>query len=316
MNCDFRERYFPSTDGIHTLYSEIYSPKEGEVRAVVQLAHGMIDYVGRYSLLAEYFVSRGFVFAGHHHLGHGKSVSSKEEYGYFADKGGVNFLLRDMHRMNRYLRDEYPGKPVILLGHSMGSFIARLYVERYPHSISAAIIHGTAGPNPALPFGRALSYIISKTHKKYHRSELVNKLAFGAYNSAFPIEDGPRAWLSRDKELADITDEYTSFAFTTSGYCDLFKMLAKCNSRDWFIHYPKEIPTLIVSGTADPVGGKNAQGPKYVYTRLKKAGCHNLTLKLYEDARHELFRETNREEVFQYLSDWIEDACGLNQGVR
>ena len=305
MDYGFRERLFPSTDGIHTLYSEIYYPKEGEVRAVIQLAHGMIDYVGRYRLLAEFFVSQGFVFAGHHHLGHGKSVKSAEEYGYFADKGGVNFLLRDMHRMNRFLRDEYPGKPVILLGHSMGSFIARLYVERYPHSISAAIIHGTAGKNPALPFGRALAYLITKTHKKYHKSNLVNKLAFGAYNSAFPIEEGARAWLSRDKALADETDEYTSFAFTASGYSDLFKMLARCNRRDWFIYYPKEIPTLIVSGTADPVGGKYAQGPRYVYARLKKSGCDKLTLKLYEGARHELFRETNREEVFSDLYNWI-----------
>jgi alpha-beta hydrolase superfamily lysophospholipase len=304
MNCDFREITFPSTDGVHNIYAELYLPR-GEVRGIIQLVHGMIDHVGRYRELAEYMTERGFIFAGNHHLGHGKSVNSPEEYGYFADKGGVNFLLRDLHRLNRLLRDEYPGIPIVLLGHSMGSFLARLYVERYPHSIKAAIIHGTAGPNPMLPLGRALAYTVKKTHKRYHRSALVNRLAFGAYNSAFPVEDGARAWLSRDKAQADEVDEYVSFVFTAAGYSDLFKMLAKCNSRDWFVNYPKEIPTLIVSGTADPVGGKYASGPKYVYSRLKKNGVPNLELKLYDGARHELFRETNREEVFSDLYSWI-----------
>ena len=296
---------FPSTDEKHTIYAEIYTPKTEAPRAVIQLAHGMVDHAGRYKLLAEYLTGKGYIFAGHHHLGHGKSVSSPDEFGYFADKGGVNFLLRDMHRFNRYLRDEYAPLPVIVFGHSMGSFITRLYIERYPHSIKGAVIHGTAGKNPALPLGRILSKIIQKTHRQHHRSKLVHDLAFGASNSAFPKE-GTRAWLSRDPELAEEMDEYIGFLFTASGYCDLFKMLAQCNRQDWYDHYPIRMPTLIMSGTADPVGGKNAKGPKEVCEGLVAAGCTDITLKLYDGARHELFRETNRDEVFADLGAWLD----------
>lgn len=305
MNYEFRELSFPSSDGVHKIYAEIYIPRSGEIRGIVQLAHGMVDHVGRYKLLADYLTGEGFVFAGNHHLGHGRSVTDKDDFGFFAKKGGVDLVLGDLNRMNSLLKEEYPNLPLVLLGHSMGSFIARLYTERYPDTVDAVIIHGTAGPNPLLPFGRALSFAVKHLHSTHHRSALINSLAFGAYNSAFPKSEGVRAWLSRDKALADETDEYTDFIFTASAYSDLFKMLASSNSRRWYKHYPKSMPTLIVSGTDDPVGGKNAKGPRYVYKHLKSAGVDRLSIKLYDGARHELFRETNREEVFYDLTEWI-----------
>jgi alpha-beta hydrolase superfamily lysophospholipase len=153
MNYNFSEISFQSADGIHTVYAELYTPKNKTVKGIVQLAHGMADYVGRYRELADRLCSEGYVFAGNHHLGHGKTAGTPDEFGYFAKENGVLYLLKDLHTMNRYLRDTFPTLPVVLLGHSMGSFLARLYILRHPHSIRGVIIHGTAGKNPLCPIG-------------------------------------------------------------------------------------------------------------------------------------------------------------------
>lgn len=307
MNYNFSEITFPSKDGIHTIYAEIYTPKRSTARGVVQLAHGMIDYVGRYKALAEYLCGKGYILAGNHHLGHGKSASTSEELGYFADADGVELVVRDMHAMNKILRDEFPALPVFVMGHSMGSFITRLYVEKYPHSIKGAIIHGTGGPNRLLPLGKALASLIAKTRGKKYRSPLIKKLAFGSYNSRFPKSEGKDAWLTRDvAAVADrANDKYTSFDFTVSAYLDLFSMIGGCNSKEWFDSYPKELPTLIISGDMDPVGNYG-KGPDYVYKHLLISGCKSVELKMYEGARHELFNETNKEEVFSDLVGWLD----------
>lgn len=312
MNYEFSEYTYPSSDGSHTVYAEIYVPKGRSPVGIVQLSHGMIDHVGRYRALADYLTGRGFVFAGNHHLGHGRTASKKEDYGYFARSNGEEHVLCDLYGMNRALREKFPNIPLVLFGHSMGSFIARLFIERYPDAMDAAVIHGTAGKNPLLPFGRALARVIGAVCSPRHRSRLVHNLAFGAYNSAFPKSEGERAWLSRDTALASETDEYIDFIFTVSGYSDLFRMLARCNRKKWYEAYPKSLRTLIVSGTCDPVGGKSAKGPREVYAGLLARGAA-VDIKLYEGARHELFRETNKEEVFSDIAEWIESACNINQ---
>lgn len=306
MNYNFSEITYPSKDGIHTIYAELYTPKSRTARGIVQLAHGMIDYVGRYEALADYLTGEGYIFAGNHHLGHGRSAAKPEDYGIFAEEGGVELVIEDMHAMNKYLREEFPTLPVIVMGHSMGSFITRLYVEKYPNTVRGAIIHGTAGPNKLLPLGKAISRLLRAVRGARHRSALVNNLAFGSYNSRFPKSEGENAWLTRDIErvAGRSEDKYTSFKFTLSGYIDLFTMIGKCNRGEWFSEYPKELPTLIMSGDADPVGNYG-KGPDYVYKHLLISGCKSVEAKIYEGARHELFNETNRDEVFADIVEWI-----------
>ncbi len=309
MNYDFSEITFPSKDGIHTIYAEIYTPKNSPVKGIIQLAHGMIDYVGRYEELAEYLTGAGYIFAGNHHLGHGKSVVKSDDFGFFAENDGVDAVIGDMYTMNRYLRETYPQLPLVVMGHSMGSFITRLYAVAHPHSMSGVIIHGTGGPNPALPAGRALTSILKKVKGPRHRSPFIENLAFGSYNSKFPKSEGKNAWLTRDIERVSGRDDdkFTNFKFTLSGYSDLFYMLGKCNSKEWYENYPKQIPTLIISGDADPVGNYG-KGPYYVYKHLLVSGCEKVDIKIYEGARHELFNETNREEVYADLVSWINGA--------
>ena len=301
---------FPSADGKNTVRGVIYTPTSGTVRGVVQLVHGMIDHVGRYRLLAEYFTSHGYVFAGNDHLGHGRTASP-EDYGYFADSDGVLMVLRDIHTMNKLLRSEFTGAPLILLGHSMGSFLSRLYVERHPHSISAHIIHGTGGPNPLLGLGKTLVKWKMLCRGGRYVSKTIVRMAHMGYNTRFDKSEGHTAWLTRDSAMvADRKDDpMTSFYFTLGGYSDLFKMLGDSNSKEWFRNYPKELHTVIMSGTADPVGNFG-KGPHYVYKQLMMQGVSDVSLKLYEGARHELFNETNRTEVLSDMLSWIESVVG------
>lgn len=309
MNYNFSEITFPSRDGKHTVYAEIYTPKIRSAKGIIQLAHGMIDYVGRYRELADFLAGEGYIFAGNHHLGHGRSAGCDDDLGIFAEDGGVDLVIGDMHTMNKYLRETFPTLPLIVMGHSMGSFITRLYIEKHPHSMQGAIIHGTGGPNPLVNMGIAVSSMIKAIRGPRYRSRFIKKLAFGSYNSKFPKSEGENAWLTRDTNAVAgrSEDKYTSFIFTASGYTDLFKMLRDSNSKAWFKEYPKELPTLIVSGGMDPVGNYG-KGPDYVYKNLLIEGCKSVELKIYEGARHELFNETNRAEVFSDLVRWIESV--------
>lgn len=307
MNYTFSEISFPSSDGVSTIYAEIYAPREKAPKGIVQLAHGMIDYVGRYKNLIDALSAEGYIFAGHHHLGHGKSAKSTEDFGYFADKDGVKCLIADMLSMNEYLHKTFPALPITVMGHSMGSFITRLYINEHPETVSGAVIHGTSGPNPLLPFGISLARLIRLFRGGRHRSKLITGLAFGSYNSKFPKEEGSSAWLTREAaQVADRnTDGFTQFIFTSSAYIDLFSMIRDCNRKGWFENYPKKLPTLVISGDADPVGNYG-RGVRYVYEKLRLNGSENIDLKMYAGARHELFNETNRDEVFRDIISWLD----------
>ena len=308
-NYNYSEITFPSSDGIHTIHAQLYTPKNTTARGIVQLAHGMIDHVGRYEMLADYLTGEGYIFAGHCHLGHGKSAGSCEDLGFFASRDGITYLLKDMHAMNRILRNTFPALPLIVMGHSMGSFIARLYIEKYPHTAKGIIIHGTSGPNPLVGMGKALARVIKLLRGERHRSRVINKLAFGSYNKRFPGE-GENAWLTRDLDTVKNKgkDEFCAFKFTVSGYIDLFEMIDKCNRRVWFKEYPKEMPTLIMSGDCDPVGNYG-RGVNTVYKRLLVDGAGDVTKLSYEGARHELFNETNRLDVYADMSKWLSKIC-------
>ncbi len=309
MAYNFQEITFPSSDGKSTVYAELYTPKTKSAVAIIQISHGMIDHIARYKNLIEYMCECGFVVAGNHHIGHGKTAPTEELLGFFADKGGVDYLIEDLHEMNRYLRREMPTLPLIMLGHSMGSFLARLYAVKYPHTLKGLIIHGSAGANIAAGPGRLIASIIALFRGKMHRSGLLKSLSVGAYASSFKA-DGPHGWLTRDiSEVADRdTDPYTQFDFTVSAYRDLFHMLSLSNKKEWYKKYPKSLPTLIMSGECDPVGA-NGKGPRQIYKGLLVRGALEVTLKMYEGARHELFNELCRDEVFSDMAEWVKNVA-------
>ena len=307
QNYNYQEITYPSSDGRSTVHGYIYTPKNATAKGIVQLSHGMIDHVGRYKALADYLCSVGYIFAGNDHLGHGRTAPTADDLGFFADRDGYKLVIEDLYGMNRRLRDMFPALPLVLLGHSMGSFLARLYIEEHPHSAQGVIIHGTSGPNPLLPMGRAVAALVRLLRGPRHRSRLIKSLAFGSYNKRFPKEEGDDAWLTRDVDRVGdrATDPYTSYIFTAAAYQDLFKMITYSNSKRWFSAYPYAAHTLVISGDMDPVGNYG-KGPAYVFRHLALAGRDNISLKLFEGARHELFNETNSDEVFEYLKDWLD----------
>ena len=310
MHYNISEFSFLSSDGKSSIYAKIHEPNEGEIRGVVQLAHGMVDHVERYGELVAYLTGEGYVFAGNDHLGHGKTAKCKDDFGFFASKDGYKYVVDDLYTMNQELHKRYPGKPVILLGHSMGSFLSRLYAVKYPTSLDGIIIHGTGGKNPALPFGKIVVAVLRAIKGERYRSALVKKLSFMGYNSRFDKSEGDDAWLTRAGELvADRNgDDRTNFIFTLAGYNDLFTMLGECNSSHWYSEYPKSLPTLLMAGADDPVGNYG-EGVREVYDGLSKEGVVALDIALYEGARHELFNETNRAEIFRDMCDWLSSLC-------
>ena len=306
MNYLHKDIEFPSSDGKNTIHAELFVPSFADVKGVVQLSHGMMDYVGRYTLLADALAEAGYVLAGNDHLGHGSTAATPADYGYFAKRDGYKYVIDDVNRMNSFLHSEYPGVPLILFGHSMGSFVARLYAEKYPDTIDALVIHGTAGPNPILPIGKLLVKLLKVFCGERHRSKFVCSMADGGYNKKFDKSEGAGAWLTRDPSMVADREgnPKTDFIFTLSGYLDLFTMLGECNKDEWFATFPMRLPTLIMSGGDDPVGDFG-KGTSYVYNKLRVSGA-KAELKMYEGARHELFNETNRQEVFRDLIAWFD----------
>ncbi len=309
MNYTYSTIKYPSSDGKNTITAHIYAPEHNNIKGVIQLSHGMVDHILRYENLITYFTQRGYAVAGNDHLGHGASVNHEDDFGYFADKDSLTYILKDLHALNRKLRDMFPSIKPVLLGHSMGSFLSRLYAVKYPNSISGHIIHGTGGPmGIILPMGKALVATVSFLKGKRYRSSFVKSIAFMGYNSKFSKEEGKNAWLTRDSSQIATrdTDPKTSFTFTTSAYRDLFEAVGLSNSKKWFKDYPSSLKTFIISGDMDPVG-KYGKGPKYVYKHLLINGGENISFKLYEGARHELFNEICREEVFEDINKWLEE---------
>ncbi len=308
---NFSEFTFPSSDGIHDIHAVLYTPCGKHPRGVVQIVHGMTDHIGRYAELARFLLERGFAVSGHDQLGHGKTAKDASELGFFAPCGGTEFVIDDVLSMNKILHERFEGIPIIIFGHSMGSFIVRIFASRYPSLIDGIVLHGTGGPKKIVSLGLVFVKLLSLFKGKRHRSPVMRSVAFCGYNSKFPKTEGKNAWLTRDTFKAEekLGDVYANYTFTLSGYSDLFRFVKTASSKECISKFPKNVPTLVISGTDDPVGGFG-KGVMLLCKRLLRAGHTALKYKLYEGARHELFGETNRREVFSDLYSWLLEVTG------
>lgn len=299
-----REFYLPSSDRNYQIRCLEWIP-QGEVKAVLQIAHGMIEHIGRYFEFGVWMAEHGVAVIGHDHLGHGKTTAKKEEFGYFGTNGGTTCLIRDIRRVSVYARKKYPDKKVVLLGHSMGSFLVRRYLAIYDDGPDGFIFMGTgAPPEPVVFAGYILAGIMAKVKGEYYRSKLLYEVSLGNYKF-MPVQS-PYDWLTRDEVFAKDfgEDQYCQFTFTAGAYRDFFGLIlagSRAEKRHWI---RTDAPILIVSGEKDPVGDC-AKGVHTVYKRYDTAGTVDLTLGLYEGARHEILHETNRVEVFGDILEWM-----------
>ncbi len=295
-----------SSDNINKLSAFLYEP-ETEPRAVVQLCHGMCEYITRYEPLHRFLTEQGFAVVGLDHLGHGSTAELNEApLGYFGKKGSWEFLVEDQEILRRSAAERFPGKPYFLLGHSMGSFISRLYAARYGQHLTALILSGTAGKNPMAGLGKAVVGAVQLFRGELHHSNLLFQLTTGGYNNSF--SDGTDVdWLTRDRGIcrAYLQDPWCNFTFTAAGYRELLQLLTRCNSPEWYAAMPKNLPIFLYAGDHDPVGAFG-KGVRQVYEGLREAGCEKVELTLYPEGRHEMHNELNKEEVFQNLLRFLE----------
>lgn len=308
MSSYIKERItYPSADGHNTVAAYLFTPAQGETRAVLQLCHGMCEYILRYEPFAAYLCARGIAFAGNDHLGHGETASTPADLGYTV---GAQYMIEDARTMTGLLRERFGAElPLILAGHSMGSFIARAYLSEYgKDGIDAAIIIGTAGSGAPTGAGKMLAKLIGAFRGDRHRSPLLKSIAFGSYTKRCPKGCSPSAWITRDEEIVARYDDdpFCNYRFTVRGYVDLFTLLGKVSAGSWAGTVPKDLPVLLTAGEEDPVGAYG-KGVREVYRRLTEAGVRDVTLKMYPDDRHEILNELDRETVYADMLAYIEE---------
>lgn len=305
MSFTTNEFTFKSASGLCDIYAQSAVPSDfASVKGVVQIAHGMAEHSNRYARFAMELCKNGYAVFINDHLGHGKSVASKDELGYFGENG-VHSLVNDMKQLTNIAKKEYPNVPYILFGHSMGSFLSRKYTEKYGDELDAAIYCGTSGSNPAAGLGITLAKYLEKSKGDHERSQFLDSIAFGPYNKKTEKRTN-FDWLSRDEKEVDkyIEDELCGFCFTTNGFKNLFTVLKSVSQKSWYNNVRKDLPILLISGDGDPVGDYG-KGVTQVYNDLKKTG-HNALIKLYAGARHEILNETNRDEVMKDIIGWLD----------
>lgn len=301
------EFYFDSRDGEHRLHAVKWIPEAQKPVCVVQIIHGMTEYVDRYDEFADYLAKRDILVVGDDHLGHGKSVREGETYGYFCREDAATVLVRDEHRLKKMTQEQYAGVPYIILGHSMGSFILRNYLTRYGSGIDGAVIMGTGMlSKPMLYAGTALAMIQGAVFGDTHPCRLIEKASFGAYDKPIRAKGEPGNWLSRNEECirkyAD--DPLCTFTFTANGYKALFRLIYNLYDTERLKKMPKKLPVLFVSGEEDPVGNYGRDVRK-VFRSFQDIGMERVQMKLYPRDRHEILNELDREEVYGDIYRWI-----------
>ncbi len=288
---------------------------EGEPVAILQIIHGMQEYIDRYDEFANFLAEKGILVIGNDHLGHGKSVGDKGMYGYFCKSDPATVLVRDAHRLKKMTQEDYPGIPCFILGHSFGSFIAREYITRYGTGIKGAIIQGTAYMSSGtIGSLRGVVNFLQFVMGEKYRSAWVNNMAFKGYLKRIPDHRTNFDWLSHNTESIDkyIADPACNFVFTLNGFKTMAEILKRIQDVDKMEDIPKELPILITAGKEDPVGSYG-DAPKRLFSIYKDIlQIKNVELKLYDDMRHELQQEIGREKVYEDQYAWIQKV--LNSG--
>jgi len=300
-----QESFVTALDG-----SEIYLRKwlpERDPRGIIQIAHGMTEHAGVYTDFIAALLEAGYGVYAHDHKGHGKTVKREEDYGHFEPNVGWNEAVSDVIFVSETIRKEQTC-PLFLLGHSMGSFLSRRAVQLKGELYDGFLISGTGG-NPGIlgSIGHKVATIEMKLRGAKTKSPMLNFLSFGNFNSHFKPNRTEFDWLSSDNSQVDkyIADPLCGFICTTSFYRELFSGVLEVNKLEEFKKTPKNLPIHIFSGDRDPVGDMG-KGVKEVYENYKKCDVRDVTLRLYENGRHEMFHEVNRDEVFQDLISWLD----------
>lgn len=301
MRTDF---YYPSC-GQGMIHGCRWEP-EGKPRAVLQIVHGIAEHVGRYDTFATFLAKQGFLVVAQDHMGHGGSIGDQGVPGYF--EGGWFKAVADCHRLLNYTRMEQPDVPYVLLGHSMGSFLVRSMLIKYPKAnIDAVILSGTAWMHRGIiNAGLTAARIVCKTEGDQSYSSMLNQLLFAGNNRRVEHKRTPFDWLTRDTASVDayIADPLCGFTVTAGLVRDMMIGLRFNQEPENLLHMNKTLPVLFLSGSDDPVGDYGA-GVTKSWKEFQKAGMMHAQIRLYPMCRHEALNEINKEEIFDYILNWL-----------
>lgn len=281
---------------------------------IVQIVHGMAEYVGRYEEFAQFLAERGFIVCATDHIGHGKSTSSPDDLGHLPVQGGKEILIEDVHELRKTVAARYARQtPYILFGHSMGSFVVRAYLARYGEGLAAAILCGT-GQQPLMlsKIGNILARRIAASKGERFRSTFLDGMGAGSFAKDIKDARTPFDWISVDEAVVDayIEDEMCGVTFTAGGYATLTDLTGEVVTRACAAQVPRDLPLLFIAGDKDPVGdyGKGVQAAADL---MKQAGVKHVDVTLYPGMRHEILNEPGRAQVYSDVAQWIEEfACG------
>lgn len=283
---------------------------DGPPRAVIHVVHGLAEHAARYRRLATVLTSDGFAVYAHDQRGHGRTSTGPEDLGHFGDSDGWIQVVEDLRSFILHEKDEHPGVPIGVVAHSMGSFVLQDYLSRYEAAdLAAAALSGTSGPPPPIAtLGRLVARIERARLSRRGRSALIDKMSFGQYNRAFRPTRTEFDWLSRDPAEVDayVADPKCGFRATNQTWVELLDALSKLSRPERLARIPKRLPILMISGGQDPLG-ENGEGVRALADRYRAAGLEDVTLTLYPEARHEIFNETNRDEVMRDLVAWLNE---------
>lgn len=305
---EFRDFFYPSSTGSNEIHARICVP-EGAPKGVVQIAHGIAEYIGRYEAFMLFLAENGYVAVGNDHLGHGQSAARLDERGFFAERDGWDYVVRDMKRLRDQVREEYHDLPYIFFGHSMGSFLTRTFLILYPDLYDAAILSGTGQQSPALiNSGYLAAEMLTRLKGPHASGKMLNDMAFGSYCKKIDNPVTEFDWLSRDPVTVEkyIADPLCGFVCKCSLYRDMMGGLKFLTNQRNIDRMNKEAPVYFMSGAEDPVGDYGA-GVKKAYKAFCDAGLRDVMIRLYPGGRHEMLNETNREDVMQDILNWLND---------
>ena len=277
----------------------------GDIKGIVQISHGMAEHKERYEDFMKFLANNGYVSIIHDHRGHGKSIKKGDDLGYFYDDTS-DYIVEDVHQITKYIREKFPKKKLILLGHSMGSLVVRKYLKKYDNDIDKLIVSGSPSKNNMIDIAILLTKIIIFFKGDRYRSKLIQKLAFGNYNKNIRDNNSANSWLSTDKKVVLEYDkcDKCGFIFTTNGFLNLFKLMKEIYvNRGWNL-FNKKLKILFIAGSEDPViVSKNDWIKSQDF--LKKVGYNNIDSILYDGMRHEILNEKNKQIVYDDILNFI-----------
>ena len=289
-----------------TFYTREYLP-EGEPLGAVQIIHGIAEHKDRYDTFARFLKSAGFAVYASDLPGHGSAARLEGSLGLFPEEDGWLKVAAGEHAVTEKIRELHPGKPLFLFGHSMGSFLARTLLIRWPGGLTGCILCGTGSPAEGLvKAGCAASGLVVKLKGREKPSKMLINMAFGAYNKRIPDAASPNAWISRDPAAVAAYDADPLCGFQPSAGLlrDMMTGIKLIIDQAEQKHMDPDLPVLFIAGEEDPVGDYGA-GVKRAYESFKQAGVKQVELKLYPQDRHEILNEPDRETVYADVLSWL-----------